>query len=665
MACEEEAGLQPSVGVGVGSKVKRRPLPNNPTGGPEAVLEPAIPVPGRAKHGPRDYRANSMPPEVSFQHHQLHSLYGNQPIQHTVSQGSSPQLPAQDAPRAKYHDEPKPPPEQAQYEEPYAQPEILPQLPPSSRHRTPSQQRLASGRPQPPPLAPRAQTHLGIQHSHSAPIVPQYHQEPEFYRESHELRTDYPEPIPDLDFQHRQVLQRRHDVPPGWQEEYGDPYAHVESPIEEESLAPPLPPVHTVSAPAVPRFAPSPTARYGSAPPSSRHHSVPSVSPQPGIERGYGSAHHTPTRGHPPRGGSVDHYAPSPESSPYGNTPPSLLPGQQPPPYARAPAARVPSIRQSVTDPYVNTPMRPHPLSQEVPRARSPLPDTTQQPNPRSYQEAYRPREVPPLNHQRAVSPQPPGPQSLPASRSRSSYNLRHPVRGFESSDNSPLSTSRPFSRLGQAADYSPTARTSISPLPSPNEASSLGVPFGPDSFDIHNPQARPTQLANTPHAPYQVQSGAEIGRGDAGGPIVGWHGQEIDPSDHLPVDSWAPEPEKKIPNKSHGAGRDRDFGPRAAAAAARPGTSNGDYDNYDSIANPYAQQEYSRGNSPYSAPHVPPKVPLQQKYAHEALSREISNIDIGSSSRYGRPGGNGSVPAPTAYVPVRTHRDRSSYSFL
>lgn len=34
-------------------------------------------------------------------------------------------------------------------------------------------------------------------------------------------------------------------------------------------------------------------------------------------------------------------------------------------------------------------------------------------------------------------------------------------------------------------------------------------------------------------------------------GPIVDFHGRVIDPSDHLPVDSWAPEPEKKNGNQA------------------------------------------------------------------------------------------------------------------
>jgi hypothetical protein len=78
------------------------------------------------------------------------------------------------------------------------------------------------------------------------------------------------------------------------------------------------------------------------------------------------------------------------------------------------------------------------------------------------------------------------------------------------------------------------------------------------------------------------------------------------------------------------------------------------------SVPNPYEQQEYSRGfyagndggnyggTSPYA------------ESPNDALAREISSIDIGSS-RTGRMGGGG-MPAPVAYVPVRSHRDRNTY---
>lgn len=261
-------------------------------------------------------------------------------------------------------------------------------------------------------------------------------------------------------------------------------------------------------------------------------------------------------------------------------------------------------------------------------------------------------------------------------------------------------------------------------------------MPYSPDSLDVHNPNApRPDANSNSE-------------------PIVGWHGQEIDPSDHLPVDSWAPEPEKKTPTKTYGLGRDRDFGPRAAqpgtgarlskdtvinvrlkdrsstaeSPASETTTSRNrltkragpppehrhsaidvparNHESFAPVPNPYEHSpRYDRGArapspNPYAGngaqpPSIPPKVPLSREspqhgyapqgspghgyapqhhspsphgghhgYDHapvnsqEALSREISAIDLGPSRNRTSLAGGSSA----AYVPVRSHRDRSSY---
>jgi hypothetical protein len=776
---EEDVPMRQSVGSG--GKVKRRPLPTAGAAGhvtPDNIPEPA--GPGRAKHGPRDYRtpprAMSMPPRpednMGFHHSQMHSLYGNQPPAHLQSQAD---LTHQTPPTNALYDEPGqyPPESQAYPDDPYQQPDFLPQLPPSNRQRAATgQQRYAPLPPavQPAPLQPRPQSHTGLPHSHSAPIVPSQHETQQVYNDSYnQLNTDYPEPIPDVEYQHRRLRQqqppqprreRRADVPPGWQAEYGgsDPFTQAPIPLddgEDDGAPPPPPPMHSHSAPAVPHVSPSPSStRYGVTPPRPEPPSVPSASPLQRLERGYAQQQHTPPHNHPQRGRSVDEYAATPpEHSPYGHTPPAagMIPGQpSTSPYSRiSPAARALPAHQrhSVAgDPYYGTtPPRPHPLSKEVPRSRSPLPDVTAP--PQGYAHDYRQREAAPMIKPRAVSPQPVTPGSHDARRPRSAYSIQHPVRAHESSDGSPLSTS-----MTRLPAETPMKRTPVSARPSPGAEmeSPGGVPFSPDSFDIHNPNARPSPLATSPHTPFKVQTGPEAERPERRGPIVGWHGQEIDPSDHLPVDSWAPEPEKKTPTKTYGLGRDRDFGPRTAvsggivtsggkvskdtvvhvrrktepapgpvpipapASAGRnrlvkkngPGGRSpggieplGEHHNFNSaVPNPYAQpQEYShhggfgasdRSPGGYSAgyspggsmgcspsggygsgpPHVPPKVPLgmdQEDQANEALAREISSIDIGAG-RYSRPASGNpysqgqQVPAPTAYVPVKSHRERA-----
>ncbi|KAI2638891.1 hypothetical protein GGS26DRAFT_543129 [Hypomontagnella submonticulosa] len=79
--------------------------------------------------------------------------------------------------------------------------------------------------------------------------------------------------------------------------------------------------------------------------------------------------------------------------------------------------------------------------------------------------------------------------------------------------------------------------RKSVSPAPPPSNGRRLsGVPFGPDSYDALNP------VVSTKDA----QNSTEYT--NAEGKIVTPDGREIDPSDHLPMDTWAPEPEPKKP---------------------------------------------------------------------------------------------------------------------
>ncbi|KAI0134681.1 hypothetical protein BJ170DRAFT_591644 [Xylariales sp. AK1849] len=97
--------------------------------------------------------------------------------------------------------------------------------------------------------------------------------------------------------------------------------------------------------------------------------------------------------------------------------------------------------------------------------------------------------------------------------------------------------------------------RKSVSPAP-PQEGRRLsGVPFGPDSYDELNPS---------------VASAKDESRGpeytNAYGKIVTADGREVDPSDHLPMDTWAPEPEPKGPKQPA-----PDFSSRPTPSGAQP----------------------------------------------------------------------------------------------
>ncbi|GAB7358839.1 hypothetical protein MBLNU230_g4062t1 [Neophaeotheca triangularis] len=727
--------------AGAASKVKRRPLPTNPSG-PRGINTDAIPGPRepvRVRHGTREYstppRQNSLPPE-SINYAAVEHGYTNQlPPSH--GHHGEPQVPSQN-----YHEEPQ----ELEGQTPFdpngygqlQQPDFLPELPPSNRQRgsVPTEPIYAARQTQPLPQQTRPLPQATLPHSHSAPVVPHVHQENPGYEEPSHLRTDYPEPIPDLDYQHQNLRQRRNDVPPGWENPYENAPPGRQAYMEDEDEPPPPPPpMHSNSAPEVPHYhnpnshqaTPSPNRAPWT--PNGRQQYI-----QNGSPRGYGNAQYTP----PNRSQSGDDFTTPPHQQGINGTPLSLVPGQTPSPQQWPPRQPIPH-RHSVADAYAVTPPRPHPLSQEVSRARSPNPygghqhsasssDLYQQPQ---YPAALDTRQPPQPPHAGGMSPGA-GLPALRPSSARNPYTLRHPVQSFESSDNSPLSTSRQDPRSGQTPISGMPPRKSVSPQPSPTSS----IPFSPDSFDIHNPTAR-SPAPSQPRNPYRDAPSTSDSRQQPNGSIVGWDGREIDPSDHLPVDSWAPEPEKKTPSKTYGLGRDRDFGPRhsptanstplgsgggknlsrdtkinvrmKAAQQAMPKSGNGTPErppgsSIPPIPNPYAQEGYSpsarfREASPgigrhrsyqnlYDArgfygdggpPGLPPKLPLQQQqqqmmgygggggyggYAsgEDALAQEIGSIDLGPSPVNGaRPHGR-SLPTPTAYVPVRSQRDRGFY---
>ena len=128
-----------------------------------------------------------------------------------------------------------------------------------------------------------------------------------------------------------------------------------------------------------------------------------------------------------------------------------------------------------------------------------------------------------------------------------------------------PTSPSVPGSQ-GTFALQSPVApRQSVSPQPcsaqsqvEQDDRRLKGVPFGPDSYDVLNPASSPTSV-NGPSVRYETpeqakelarQQGVEKLRDQ--GPIIGNDGRVIDPSDHLPTDTWAPEPERKVRKPEH-----------------------------------------------------------------------------------------------------------------
>ncbi|KAI1756014.1 hypothetical protein F4782DRAFT_318009 [Xylaria castorea] len=125
-------------------------------------------------------------------------------------------------------------------------------------------------------------------------------------------------------------------------------------------------------------------------------------------------------------------------------------------------------------------------------------------------------------------------PHSQPAS---SRAYERAPV-AYSSGPNTPSAAveSSDYRRVSPSPSANHTIkRKSVSPAPPPSEPRRLsGVPFGPDSYDTFNPSVS--------------REGSKSADYTRDGKIVTPDGREIDPSDHLPMDTWAPEPEPKKP---------------------------------------------------------------------------------------------------------------------
>ena len=205
--------------------------------------------------------------------------------------------------------------------------------------------------------------------------------------------------------------------------------------------------------------------------------------------------------------------------------------------------------------------------------------------------------------------------------------------------------------------------RKNLSPQPAPAErAPQSRIPFSPDSFDAYNPSIKTANGVNDPGAKYSTPEQAqEASRqhdrkeklGD--GPIIGNDGRIIDPSDHLPTDTWAPEPEQKTPNRrgpevtvrfrsSPQGAQPMPFAGRRPFNEARTQSASSPPYGYSARNSPltppnrYRGQQYPRMSPGNVPPPVPGKVPIGggKEDWGDALSEEMRRIDIGSGRMRG-----------------------------
>ena len=109
----------------------------------------------------------------------------------------------------------------------------------------------------------------------------------------------------------------------------------------------------------------------------------------------------------------------------------------------------------------------------------------------------------------------------------------RHEMVPYSNGRNIPSNRQREVSPNPHQVNDRTIRRKSVSPAPPSSENRRASqTPFGPDSYDSFNPS---------------LVSSREVSPGiDPNAKIITHDGREIDPSDHLPMDTWAPEPEPK-----------------------------------------------------------------------------------------------------------------------
>ena len=352
-------------------------------------------------------------------------------------------------------------------------------------------------------------------------------------------------------------------------------------------------------------------------PPPPAHRSLPLTTPLNTRGRGTGSItgsplatvqSHSSFQGYPP--------STSPSHSPTHishSMPPSLIPGYEPNTVeneSRRMYERRMSARQQSLD---------KPLPQTQPP--SPSAQLRQQPLPRTFENI----------------------------QERRAHRYSAPVDRYSG----PMSQPRAVS----PERHSPV-RKSVSPQPAPAErAPQCGIPFSPDSFDAYNPSIKAANGVNDPGAKYSTPEQAqEASRqherkeklGD--GPIIGNDGRIIDPSDHLPTDTWAPEPEQKTPtrrgpdvtvrfrNSPQGA-QPMPFAGRRPVNEARTQSASSPLYGYNARSSPLTPPNRNRGQQyPRISPgNIPPLVPGKGPMGGgkedwgDALSEEMRRIDIGS----------------------------------
>lgn len=186
--------------------------------------------------------------------------------------------------------------------------------------------------------------------------------------------------------------------------------------------------------------------------------------------------------------------------------------------------------------------------------------------------------------------------------------------------------------------------RKSISPAPPPaaSETRRLsGVPFGPDDYNALNPAIASTN-----------PSGSGPDYSEITGMIITHDGKEVDPSDHLPIDTWAPEPEPKKPSSSASspAARPSPAGPQSLPASGRRPLR------IAGRTSTMAADGYISGDLSFDAPSPTPAAPTGrnrlQKKAHRQSAAPVMSGAIMSGANGSGPGTSSLPQSPLGPLP-------------
>ena len=366
-----------------------------------------------------------------------------------------------------------------------------------------------------------------------------------------QYRNDPPPPPPPV--RHYSYDSTTYDINRGMQapvEDVPEPMHHGDPrssgrwvPQQPYPQTQPPPPHYNTGYDVPPPSNPSPRAsmagmdapRYGPPPPEPQRHSIPNGYPAP-------PAHDVPRR-EPPE-----------YQQPYGRHSEPMLPQQQPYGMPKALTYRnesedpvrhsVPPIPPSLVpgiDPNIA-----QEISERLNQDRRQTRQYTQQPIPepprgRTMERGYE-NGGSPATYGAAPPPPPPqnrAPVTYQNGPSTSSVNVVIKSRAYSPMGRDP--SPNPAPAPGSTPRSQQTIkRKSVSPRPPTAEDRKISsVPFSPDSYDVLNPKASTAALLDQP-----VGGGHDYD--EETGKIITHDGRRVDPTDHLPMESWAPEPEPK-----------------------------------------------------------------------------------------------------------------------